>query len=176
MKKSRLIILSDLWGIEKAGWVKTYIENLDSKFEIQLYDCCDLGQVDTSGYLESNLHNQFVNNGIEIAVKQLLKLEKNRIDVLAFSIGGVIAWRAQLNGLKVTNFYAISSTRLRCEVVKPNCNINLYFGDKDNYKPTSDWFDKIEIKPKIFKGKEHQLYSENDCINEICNDIKSLTK
>ncbi|WP_117879352.1 alpha/beta hydrolase [Aureibaculum luteum] len=171
--KPRLIILSDLWGIEKSVWINDYTEILDSIFEIQYYDCCDLGQVDKLEYQENNLHNQFINGGIEVATKRLLELEKKRIDVLAFSIGGIIAWKAQLNGLKINTLYSISSTRLRYEKEKPKCNLSLYFGDKDNYKPTSEWFDRIELNPKIFKNKEHKLYTEIGCISEICDDIKT---
>lgn len=170
--KPRLIILSDLWGIEKSEWINYYVKILEIKFEIQFYDCCELGKLNKSVYEESNLHNQFVNGGIEIAVKKLLELETKRIDVLAFSIGGVIAWKAQLNGLKINNFYSISSTRLRYEKEKPNCIINLYFGDKDSYKPTSNWFNKMELKPKIFANKKHELYTEIDYINELCKEIK----
>ena len=171
--KPRLIILSDLWGAEKSEWIEYYIENLNFKFEIQFYDCCDLGKVNKSDYIEKNLHKQFVNNGIEIAVERLLELEKEKIDVLAFSIGGTIAWKAQLKGLKINNFYAISSTRLRYETNKPNCHTRLYFGEKDEYLPNSDWFDNIGIEPDTFIDKGHKLYTENDCINEICNDIKT---
>lgn len=169
--KPRLIILSDLWGIEKSEWVNNYTKTLDSKFEIKFYDCCKLGRVDKSGYKESSLHNQFVNGGIEIAAKRLLELEKRNINILAFSIGGVIAWKAQLHGLKINNLYAISSTRLRYEKVKPSYNVSLYFGDKDNYRPTIEWFDYINLKPKILKDKEHKLYTEIDCISKICNEI-----
>ena len=169
--KPRLLILSDFWGAEKAAWVNDYVENLSTDFEIQFYDSCDLGQIDKTEYVESNLHNQFVNGGIEIATKRLLKLEKKRINVLAFSIGGVIAWKAQLKGLKINNFYSISSTRLRYEKDKPEFQLKLYFGEKDNNRPTSDWFDRMDINPKIFKDKGHNLYSEINCINEICNDI-----
>lgn len=169
--KPRLVILSDLWGIEMSDWVNDYIKILDSKFEIQFYDCCNLGQVDKSEYLESSLHEQFVNGGIEIAAKRLLELEKNRIDVLAFSVGGVIAWKAQLNGLNINNLYSISSTRLRYEVDKPKFQLKLYFGEKDNNRPTPDWFERMGLKPNIFDDKGHNLYSEINCINTICSDI-----
>ena len=171
--KPRLVILSDLWGLEKSEWINDYTKKLDSNFDIKFYDCCDLGQVEKSDYDQSSLHKQFVNGGIEIATKKLIELEKKRIDVLAFSIGGVIAWKAQFKGLKINNFYSVSSTRLRYEDKKPNCNLSLYFGDKDNHKPTSEWFDNLEIKPTIFKNKEHELYTQMDCISEICDEIKT---
>ena len=171
--KPRLIILSDLWGVEKSKWIKDYLKILDSQFEIQFYDCCDLGQVNKSEYEESKLHNQFVNGGIEIAAKRLLELEQKEINVLAFSVGGVIAWKARLNGLKINNFYAISSTRLRYENNKPNFQLKLYYGEKDDNKPTSDWFNRMDLNPKIYKDIGHNLYTEIKYITKICKDIST---
>ena len=48
--KPKLIILSDLWGKEKSNWVSDYVELLKNKFEIQYYDCCDLGGIDKTDY------------------------------------------------------------------------------------------------------------------------------
>ena len=171
--KPRLIIISDLWGVEKSEWIKEYAKILEAQFEIQFYDSCDLGQIDKTEYEEPKLHHQFVHGGIEIAAKRLLELEKNSIDVLAFSIGGVIAWKAQLNGLKINNFYAVSSTRLRYEKNKPNFKIRLYYGEKDENQPTFDWFDSMGLHPKIYKYIGHSIYAEMKYINEICNDIRA---
>ena len=90
---------------------------------------------------------------------------------MAFSIGGTIAWKACLIGLKIDNFYAVSSTRLRYETEKPNCYTNLFFGEKDVYKPSLDWHTSIGLKPNIFKDKEHQFYSEIENIEKICSEI-----
>lgn len=169
--KPRLIILSDLWGIEKSEWIDSYILKLKSKHEIQYYDCCDLAKVDKTEYTASNLHTQFVNGGIEIAVNRLLELEQEYVDVLAFSIGGTIAWKAGLLGLKINRFYSISSTRLRYETQKSNCNIHLYFGEKDESIPNSNWHAMIRVDSTIFKNRVHTLYSEKDCIDRICQDI-----
>jgi hypothetical protein len=169
--KPRLIILSDLWGKEKAAWTLDYIELLKNKFEIQYYDCCELGEIDKTNFSEENLHNQFVNGGIEKAVANLLKIEKNQIDVLAFSIGGTIAWKASLKGQNVRNLFAVSSTRLRYEDKIPSGTIQLYYGENDSNKPSNDWFEKHSIDFEIIKNKEHDFYTEKESADSICAEI-----
>jgi pimeloyl-ACP methyl ester carboxylesterase len=169
--KPRLIILSDLWGKEKSNWVDGYFEVLNDKFEIQYYDCCDLGGIDKTNYTEENLHSQFVNGGIEKAVANLLKAEKNEIDVLAFSIGGTIAWEAAIKGLNVRRLFAVSSTRLRYENEIPNGAIKGYFGENDNNKPSNNWFENHAIDFEIIKNKEHSFYTQKDFATSICKEI-----
>lgn len=169
--KPRLIILSDLWGKEKSAWVSGYVELLNDKFEIQYYDCCDLGGIDKKNYTEENLHSQFVNGGIEKAVANLLKAEKNQIDVLAFSIGGTIAWKSALKGLNVRRLFAVSSTRLRYENEMPNGIIKGYYGENDNNKPSKNWFEKYSINFDIIKNKEHNFYTEKEFAISICAEI-----
>jgi hypothetical protein len=169
--KPKLIILSDLWGKEKSNWVSDYVELLKDKFEIQYYDCCELGGIDKTDYTEKNIHNQFVNGGIERAVENLLKTEKNQINILAFSVGGTIAWKAALKGLNTISLLAVSSTRLRYETHVPDCKIRLYFGERDSSKPNKDWSEKHSIDFEIVKNKEHDFYTEKDCITSICYEI-----
>jgi hypothetical protein len=169
--KPRLIILSDLWGKEKSEWVSDYVELLKDKFEIQYYDCCELGEIDKTNYIEEKLHSQFVNGGIEKAVANLLMTEKNQIDILAFSIGGTIAWKAALKGLNVRNLFAVSSTRLRYEDKIPNGAIKLYYGENDNNKPSNDWFEKHSIDFEIIKNKEHDFYTEKEFADSICAEM-----
>jgi pimeloyl-ACP methyl ester carboxylesterase len=169
--KPRLIILSDLWGKEKSDWVSVHVELLKDKFEIQYYDCCELGGIDKVNYTEESLHSQFVNSGIEKAVENLLKVEKNQVDILAFSIGGTIAWKAALKGLNVRSLFAVSATRLRYEDEIPNGAIKLYYGENDSNKPSNDWFEKHSIDFEIIKNREHVFYAEKDCSTLICDEI-----
>jgi hypothetical protein len=169
--KPRLVILSDLWGKEKSEWVQDYVAVLESKFEIQFYDCCELGGIDKTIYTEEHLHNQFLGGGIDNAVKNVLLLEKDKIDILAFSIGGTIAWKAILKGLKVDRLFAVSSTRLRYETEAPDCEIKLYFGEKDDFNPDSKWFGNHQVGFEILEKKDHQMYLEKDFKNLICNEI-----
>lgn len=169
--RPRLLILSDLWGKAKSSWVDDYINLLQDTFEIQFYDCCELGGVDTTIFIEENIHSQFVNGGIERAVDVLLDKEKKQVFMLAFSIGGTIAWKAALNGLNIETLYLISSTRLRYEIQAPSCNLKLYYGDQDNYIPDISWFINFQIIPELNKNKSHLMYVEKDFIHLICDVI-----
>lgn len=113
--KHRLIILSDLWGVTDASWLSKYVDKLLEDFQVTFYSSCELAEMPRKNLSEEERHNFFVNGGLERAVKNLVELEKDRLTVLAFSIGGAIAWKACLKGLDVKKLYAISSTRLRYE-------------------------------------------------------------
>lgn len=168
--KQKLLILSDLWGTKKATYLPQYITLLQSKYNIHFIDCCQLGKIDTSIYTQDNLHQQFTNGGINIAVKNLIKDYQKAVDILAFSIGGTIAWKANLLGLKVRNFYGVSATRLRYETEKPNSQIKLFYGGLDAYQPAKKWFDNLAISDyHIFEEEGHDIYQKSNIIQQICN-------
>lgn len=169
--KSRLIILSDLWGKANSDWMHYYHELLEPVFNLQYYDCCELGGVDTLTFNEEAIHSQFVNFGVEVAIKRLLELEKGKVSVLAFSIGGTIAWKAGLAGLKIENLYAISSTRLRYEINKPNCFIKLYYGNNDAYKPGLVWLENTKVPYQVISGGDHLIYTDKGFSAMVCKEI-----
>lgn len=172
----RLIVLSDLWGKSKSDWFVQYETILKSEFEIVFYDCCKLGEIDLSEFSEDKIHQQFTNGGIERAVKTLLESEKGNVYVLGFSVGGLIAWKAALEGLKIMNLFALSSTRLRYEDKQPNCEINLFYAEKDKYKPSEEWFKKLNLEINIYKEQEHYFYSYIEIASEVSKKIIELTK
>jgi pimeloyl-ACP methyl ester carboxylesterase len=172
--KPRLLILSDLFGGKNPEWIKTYFDLLEPKFDIQYYDVLELGGIDKSNFAESNLHNQFLNGGIDKAVDTLLQLEKGKVTVLGFSIGGTIAWKASLKGMNAISLFAVSSTRLRYETESPNCELKLYFGEKDSNKPNSQWFLDLKISNEILQNQNHQLYLEKNNASLICNEILAI--
>jgi len=173
--KSRLIILSDLWGNEKSNWVSHYMNFLNPHFEIVFYDCCEIGNIDKSEYDQQSLHSQFIEHGIETAVEKLIALEPQKVNILAFSIGGTIAWKAGLKGLNINNLSAISSTRLRYETVKPDCNIELVYGEKDKFKPSVNWFETMGVNPEIIKNAKHEMYREKHFAFEFCEVFNPIT-
>lgn len=123
--KPRLLILSDLFGGKDPEWVKIYTDLLKSKFEIQYYDVVELANIDSDNFIESEIHNQFLNGGIDKAVQNLLQLETEKVIILGFSIGGTIAWNASLKGLNVTHLFAVHlqdyDTKLKSPIVLSNC-------------------------------------------------------
>lgn len=171
MVKPRLLILSDLFGGENPDWIQYYTDQLKSKFDIQYYDVRELANISLECIAESDLHNQFLNGGIEKAVENLLKIEKEETLVLSFSIGGFIAWKAALKGLKVSHLIAVSSTRLRFETKVPNCKIKLYFGDKDLNAPSLNWFSDLKIPNQFFKNETHQFYLQKKNAFLISDDF-----
>lgn len=173
--KPRLLILSDLYGGDNPEWIKRYIDLLKFRFEIQYYDTLKLANIDSVNFSESDVHAQFLNGGIDRAVETLLNLEKEKVLILGFSIGGTIGWKAALKGLEVSSLFAVSSTRLRYETESPDCEIKLYFGEKDSSKPDSQWYLDLNLEHEILKDNNHQLYLLGNNVSLICSDIlKSL--
>ncbi len=169
--KPRLIILSDLWGELQSNWVDFYQKELKSFYQITFYDCRKLGNLNEQHSTEKTLHQGFINGGIDHAVQKLIELEQDEISILACSIGGAIAWKAILKGLKIKHLYAISATRLRYETERPASLIHLFYGKLDQYKPTEKWFDNFNIKPVIFDEAAHTLYRKPEFIKQICSYI-----
>lgn len=158
--KKRLLILSDLWGKNKSSWLSYYTAILDPYFDIQYYDCCELGAIDTSIDTQEALHQQFLNGGIPKAVAKLITLETSPVHILAFSIGGTIAWQFGLKSALIQSLYCVSSTRLRYEIKKPKGTITLYYGSNDLYTPTKEWVKTLNIPTHFIKDKDHQMYTE----------------
>lgn len=171
MAKPKLLILSDLFGGQHPEWINYYTNALRSKFEIQYYDVPELANIDTSNLTQADIHNQFLIGGIDRAIETLLKLETDKVTVLGFSIGGTIAWKASLQGLKTTYLFAVSSTLLRYETEAPNCEIKLYFGENDPNKPIDKWFNGLKIANTILQRQNHDFYKKEEIASLICKEI-----
>ncbi len=169
--KNRLIILSDLWGTEKSEWLVNYTQVLKSDFHLEYYDCCELGEINKSDYSEKERHSQFVNGGIEKAVEKLIALEKNTVNILAFSIGGAIAWKYGLKSDKINSLVCVSSTRLRYETVRPKGKITLYFGSNDAYKPRLEWLEAMKLEYDILSEKDHEFYREEEFAEQLSKQL-----
>lgn len=168
----KLIILSDLWGSIKSDWLTHYTEILKKHFEIVYYDCRELGEIDLQEYTEEKIHQQFMNGGVDRAINNLLKKEADNLsNVLGFSIGGYIAWKSALGGLKAKKIIAISSTRLRFENDKPLCEIDLFYGENDTFKPENDWYNRLDLEKKILYNEVHDFYRNRENAINICDEI-----
>lgn len=171
-----MIIVSDLWGKDRSEWIELYTTILKQKFDLFFYNSCLLGDVDKSVYDQHVLHQQFVRGGIDTAFKHLSKLEKHPIHILAFSVGGTIAWKYGLQTGNIISLTCVSSTRLRKETEKPIGDINLYFGEEDEYTPNVEWFKKMGINSHIIPSKGHQMYLETDFAEKLCHRMLAQGK
>ncbi|WP_281612606.1 hypothetical protein [Flammeovirga sp. SubArs3] len=172
--KNKLIIISDLWGSQKAQWLTNYTKILETNFDITFYDCCEIGKVDISNYSQESLHHQFIEGAIDEAVDYLVQNERNLVDILAFSIGGVIAWNYGLRTNNIKSLTCISSTRLRKETKRPKGRIKLLFGENDEFKPNHEWINKMELECEIIKDKNHLMYTETELGEVFSLSVKSL--
>ena len=155
-----LFILSDLWGSPRSEWTKEYISRLERKFQIEYLDCTELAGLNLSSYTQDALHKQFVNGGIEQGVLNLMERITTETTILAFSVGGTIAWQCALNSPYVKKLVCVSSTRLRKEEEKPASETVLIFGEQDEFAPKKAWFEKMEVTPKVIPMMPHDMYKE----------------
>ncbi|BDD10814.1 hypothetical protein FUAX_32460 [Fulvitalea axinellae] len=169
--KPRLIILSDLWGRERSGWLDFYAPVLDQKFRCEYFDCCELGDVRKDDYTQEALHRQFVDGGIERAAKKLSETVTEKVYVLAFSVGGAVAWRSVFLGLDCAGLFAVSSTRLRYEKELFPVKTSLYFGSEDPYCPDEDWAERTGTSLRVISGGGHALYMEEKFASKIAEEI-----
>ena len=173
----KLIVLSDMWGIKKGLWITSYFGYLQQYYKIQFYDIQQLATLDVPVLTEENIHTAFVDGGIDIAVAHLLKMEKEPTHVLAFSMGGTIAWKAGLRGWPMKSLTAISSTRLRFEAQSPDCDIHLIYGECDEYRPGLKWASEVGVALNVVPNFGHELYSDEKIIGEVCmNLLQQMTK
>ncbi len=152
------LVISDLWGHRSSSWWEKYREKLSPHYTVTILDATTLAGIDSSINNQEEIHNAFLDNGIDKAVDNLIHNIKEADLIIGCSVGGVIAWRACLEGLQVTKLITISSTRLRYETSKPSCNLKVVFGSEDPYAPKTDWFKNFNIKPIMMTNHDHDLY------------------
>lgn len=167
----KLIVLSDMWGVKKGLWITSYFGYLQQYYDITFYDCQQLANLDVPICSEENIHQAFVNGGIDTAVKQLMRKESEPCHYLAFSTGGTIAYRAALAGLPMKSLTAISPTRIRYENKRPACDLSIVFGELDTFKPDEKWAKAVGVELQIMPNFGHQLYTDEKIIGQICLEL-----
>lgn len=169
MKK--LLLLSDLWGLQQSEWIQLYQSNLQDHFEITIYDICQLGEIDLSKYEAKAIHDQFINGKMDLAVNTLIQKEKSSVGILAFSMGATIAWKAIQKGLKADFLYAISATRLRYETEAVNSQVTLIYGKNDPYRPDKECLKHLQLKAQLIPNQGHELYRQKLIATKISTVI-----
>jgi len=160
-------IISDLWGSRKSNWLAHFRELLSPRYKINYIDAGTLADIDMEPYTQERLHEQFVEFGIIRAAEKLLENNNNPKIYIGTSVGGIIAWKAGLKGLKIDKLITISATRLRYETKKPDCPIYNYFGQADPHKPEMKWMNTIgQETSKIIQGG-HDIYKNKEALLDI---------
>lgn len=167
----RLVILSDMWGIKKGMWITSYLAYLQPYFDIVFYDCRQLANIDVPQNTRENIYNAFIEGGMDLAVRHLLKKETEAAHYLTFCAGGTIAFDAALKGLPAESIYAVSPIDIGTFTEVPECPVTLVFGDQDSDIPHYLWADALGIKMNRIEKYGHELYSDEKVIAMICQDI-----
>jgi len=167
----RLVVLSDMWGAKKGLWITSYLGYLQQYFDIVFYDSQQLANINPTIETSENIHNEFVNGGIDTAVAHLLKKESAPSHYLAFSTGGTIAWKAGLAGLPMKSLYNVSATRLRLETKPMQGNVTLLYGENDANRPTQEWADDLGMPMELATNFGHELYTDEKIIQKVCQDL-----
>jgi len=174
LPNKRILLISDLWGWQSAPWLMDYLKNLSANYSIVICDSCAMAEIEPMGKSEKEIHHQFVNGGIEKAVSFLLEQHGSNetpMDILAFSVGATIAWKAILKGMNIDVFYGVSGTRLRYEDEKPDVVVKLLYGSEDEFKPRVEWFEKLNLEMNLIEGEEHDIYKQEKWGGEICKEL-----
>ncbi len=160
-----------MWGEQDSEWFSMWKAMITDKTRLTFYDSSKLGRVILKQRSPDQIHNQFVTFGIDHAVKALLAAEHNAKICIGCSVGGVIAWRAALQGLRIDKLITISSTRLRYEVETPLCQVENYFGEHDPYKPNTAWLSTIgKVTSTLIPGG-HDIYAQQAVISKIFKEL-----
>lgn len=167
----RLVILSDIWGCKKGLWITSYLGYLQSYFDITFYDCRELGYVDTRISNTDDLHDAFLDGGMDKAVKRLLEIEKEPAHYLTFCAGSTIAWKAALQGLPIKCLYAISPFGLEASVQKPDIPVNLLYGEYQKLTPAEERAPENGLTLETVPRFGHELYTDEKIIQKVCLDL-----
>ena len=167
----KLVVLSDIWGAKKGLWITSYLGYLQQYFDVTYYDIQQLANIDLDTCSENEVHEAFVKGGIDLAVSFLRNKEKEPSHYLAFSTGGTIAWRANLEGLPMKSLYTVSATRIRFEHEKPKVPMTLLYGTLDTKRPSKEWEKKLGLHTEIMQNYGHRLYADERIIKKVCLDL-----
>lgn len=172
----KLILLSDIDGVKKGDWMEYYKKLFREHFETKMYDSRKLAEIDLTLQNKEEIHQKFLNGGIERAATNLQKMEKEPFAILGFSIGGTIGWKAALGNNTIIGLTAISSTRLRYEKEKSEIPIETLFGGMDSYKPSKNWFDDMKLPENLISGEDHEFYKKKVWAERIGENLISTEK
>jgi len=170
----KLIVVSDMWGVQKGLWITSYLGYLQQYFNIEFYDSRELSQVDKHLASSDEVHSAFINGGKDKAVAQLLAKENIASHYLTFCAGGTIAWEAALKGLPMKSLYAISPIDLENHSQGPDCPVKILFGEADDIIYDDEWAIRTGAQIETMPNFGHEMYSDEKIIQKVCLDILDL--
>jgi len=171
MEKPILNFISDLHGLQNAEWMEYYYSSLEPYFTMRMIDSLLLAGIERHVFSEKEIHRAFLSGGLDTAANRLRVDFPEKAWVLAFSIGGTIAWKAALSGWNYHRNFTISSTRIRLEEQVPQNIPILVFGNQDPNAPALSWFEEHRLQCHWIAGGDHEFYKEPVHAAYICEQL-----
>lgn len=168
-------MLSDIHGFSNCEWIDDYCTELSPKFEIVLLDSLVLADIDYIYLTPDEVHEKMLKGGIQTAVNKLSNIIATEQNVIGFSIGGTILWKALLGKTASTKLVCVSSNRLRFEVATPHCPVLTIFGNQDRLRPDANWYNEKNLQRKTLQG-DHDFYKTKTGIAETLVELKRYLK
>jgi hypothetical protein len=174
----KLVVISDKWGAKKGLWIASYFGYLQQYYDIVFHDCQQLGNVDVSISSEENIDKAFFEeDGVERAVSNLIRKEKEQAHYLAFGVGATVVYKASLKGLPAKSITAISAVGIEAEEQTAPTDVQLIFGECDKQKPGFKWAKNVGANLRIVPNFGHTLYSDEKIISEVSLELlENVTK
>ncbi len=170
----RLVVLSDMHGSKRGLWIASYLGYLQQYFDIVFYDSKELANISLAVNSDENIYEAFIQGGLDTAVAHLLKKEHTDSHYLTFCAGGSIAWKAGMMGLPMKSLYAISPLNLEAYEWKPDCPIQLLYGEYGDYNkqlPSGAWVEKVNVSMECMPKYGYELYSDEKIIRKVSLEL-----
>lgn len=167
----RLVILSDMWGSKKGLWITSYLGYLQQYFDIVFHDSRHLADIRLNNHPSQSMVEALHQGGLNMAVAQLLKKEKEPSHYLTFGAGGTIAWKAGLSGLPIKSLTALSPLDLHLNDEKPDIRIKLIYGEFYENIPSNRWATNMDLDMEIFRKFGRDLYSDEKIIQKVSLEL-----
>ena len=167
----RLVVLSDIWGAKKGMWITSYLGYLQQYFEIVYYDTQQLAGIEIVNYTPDEVGTALNNGGLETAISQLRIKEQIPSHYLSFCCGGLIAWKAALEGIPMKSLFAVSPLNIHLENERPDIPVTLLYGENQEDRPTQEWADHMNVPIEVVPKFGRQLYTDEKIIGKVSLSI-----
>jgi len=170
----KLYVITDIHnGPSPEQCFSTRIDGSHRVIRLALNELC--GRPGLSG--EALHQHLFSHSGMDVVVRSLKETLNGEFAGLGYSAGGTALWRAAATGCSFAALFCVSSTRLREEasIATPN---HVFFGSKDQGKPSSQWLASVPDQVTVFDevGHTYYLHPSSTAAHETCSQISAGIK
>ena len=107
----------------------------------------------------------------------LAEVELPHLDYSVEQAPGPSAMLNALRGLPMKSLTAVAPLNLHLQTEKPECKVNLLFGEYHRDKPTAKWASELDVNMEVVPNFGRELYSDDKIIQKVSlNLLQGLLK